>query len=107
MWAGIAAARLGARRIEGLVARYGLDTVTGALERLQDDGERAARRLLAALPHGTFSLSEEQDSGAVYHVEVRISADELVVDLRDNPDQDRVLRTSRATERRSRPSSCS
>ena len=89
MWAGIAAARLGARRIEGLVARYGLDTVTGALERLQDDGERAARRLLAALPHGTFSLSEEQDSGAVYHVEVRISADELVVDLRDNPDQDR------------------
>ncbi len=88
MWAGIAAARLGARRIDELVGRFGLDTFAEALERLHAHGEQVARRTLASLPHGTFSLSEEQDSGAVYHVEVRISAEELVVDLRDNPDQD-------------------
>jgi N-methylhydantoinase B len=88
MWAGIAAARLGARRIDELVSRFGLDTFAEALDRLHAHGEQVARRTLASLPHGTFSLSEEQDSGAVYHVEVRISSDELVVDLRDNPDQD-------------------
>ena len=88
MWAGIAAARLGARRIDELVGRFGLDTFVEALERLHAHGEQVARRTLASLPHGTFSLSEEQDSGAVYRVEVRISSEELVVDLRDNPDQD-------------------
>lgn len=88
MWAGIAAVRLGARRVLGLVERYGVDTFAAALERLLDHGEEVALRTLAALPHGSFSLSEEQDSGAVYRVQVRISPGELVVDLRDNPDQD-------------------
>jgi N-methylhydantoinase B len=48
-------------------------------------------RLLEAnsrLPHGTFELEEEQDSGAVYRVRVEVSDDAFVVDLRDNPDQD-------------------
>jgi N-methylhydantoinase B len=88
MWAGIAAVRLGARRILGVVERYGVDTFVDALARLLDEGERIALRTLESLPHGCFSLSEKQDSGAVYHVEVRISPDELLVDLRDNPDQD-------------------
>ena len=89
MWAGIAAVRLGARRIDELVGRYGVDTFVEALERLHDHGEQVARRTLASLPHGTFSLSEEQDSGAVYHVEVRdLVRASMVVDLRDNPDQD-------------------
>jgi N-methylhydantoinase B len=88
MWAGIAAVRLGARRITGLVDRHGVEVFVDALARLLDQGERVALRALESLPHGTFSLSEEQDSGAVYHVEVRISPGELLVDLRDNPDQD-------------------
>jgi N-methylhydantoinase B len=88
MWAGIAAVRLGARRIGGLVDRYRLDTFARAIERLLDHGEQVALRALAALPQGTYSLSEEQDSGAVYHVEVEISPDGMVVDLRHNPDQD-------------------
>lgn len=32
-------------------------------------GERVASAALAQLPHGRFTLEEEQDSGAVYHVE--------------------------------------
>jgi N-methylhydantoinase B len=88
LWAGIASVRLGARRIAELVARYGVDTFLAALERLHDQGEQAALRTLAELPHGTFSLSEEQDSGAVYHVTVELSAVSMVVDLRGNPDQD-------------------
>jgi len=88
MWAGIAAARVGERRILGLVAKYGLDTFVTALEHFMDYGEKVARWALRELPAGTFRLEEEQDSGAVYKVVVEITADDFVVDLRENPDQD-------------------
>jgi N-methylhydantoinase B len=89
MWAGIAAARVGERRILELVEKYGRQTFLAALGAFMDSGEEAARRAIADLPKGTFSLEEEQDSGVVYRVTVHITDDELVIDLRDNPDQDR------------------
>src|SRR5262249_60817660 len=89
MWAGIAAARVGDRRIAELVEKYGLETFRTALRVFMDHGEQVARRALAELPKGTFTLAEEQDSGTVYSVTFEISDDEFVVDLRDNPDQDR------------------
>jgi len=88
MWAGIAAARVGERRIVELVEKYGLETFTTALRVFMDHGERVARRALSDLPKGRFTLAEEQDSGTVYSVTFEISDDEFVVDLRDNPDQD-------------------
>jgi N-methylhydantoinase B len=88
MWAGIAAARVGERRILGLVAKYGRRTFREALAQFMAHGEKVARRALEDLPNGRFTLAEEQDSGAVYTVTVEISDDEFVVDLRDNPDQD-------------------
>jgi N-methylhydantoinase B len=88
MWAGIAAARVGERRIQDLVAKYGLETFATALRTFMEHGEQVALRALAELPKGRFSLAEEQDSGAVYTVTVEIGDEEFVVDLRDNPDQD-------------------
>jgi N-methylhydantoinase B len=88
MWAGIAAARVGERRLVELVEKYGLDTFVTALREFMEYGEQVALRALQGLPKGTFSLEEEQDSGAVYRVTVEISDDEFVVDLRENPDQD-------------------
>lgn len=88
MWAGIAAARVGERRITELVQKYGLDTFTTALSLFMDYGEQVARRALQGLPKGKFSLAEEQDSGVTYTATVEITDDEFVVDLRDNPDQD-------------------
>ena len=88
MWAGIAAVRVGERRIIGLVAKYGLETFMTALQTFMEYGELVARRALADLPKGRFSLEEEQDSGALYRVTVEISDDEFVVDLRENPAQD-------------------
>jgi len=88
MWAGIAAARVGERRILELVDKYGAETFTTALRVFMDYGEQVARRALAELPKGRFSLEEEQDSGAVYSVTFEIADDEFIVDLRDNPDQD-------------------
>src|SRR5581483_271616 len=88
MWAGIAAARVGERRLVELAEKYGRDTFTVALQTFMDYGEQVARRALRDLPKGTFSLSEEQDSGVLYSATVQITDDEFVVDLRDNPDQD-------------------
>jgi N-methylhydantoinase B len=87
MWAGISAARLGARRVAQLARRYGTETLSTALAGFMDYGERVAREALGRLPHGRFELAEMQDDGLVYRVVVEISADEFVVDLRDNPDQ--------------------
>ncbi len=89
LWAGIAAVRVGERRLLELVTKYGAATFGDALRVSFDRGEQAARRALAELPTGRFSLEEEQDSGAVYRVTLELGEDELVVDLRDNPDQDR------------------
>jgi N-methylhydantoinase B len=88
MWAGIAAARVGERRIVELVDRYGVETFQAALRSFMDYGEQVALRALAELPKGTFTLAEEQDSGVVYSVTFEMTDDEFVVDLRDNPDQD-------------------
>jgi N-methylhydantoinase B len=88
MWAGIAAARVGERRIVGLVRKYGLDTFRTALSVFMRYGEQVALRALGDLPKGTFSIQEEQDSGAIYSVTIDIRDEEFVVDLRDNPDQD-------------------
>ena len=88
MWAGVAAARVGERRIVELVDRYGLETFKAALRVFMDHGEQVARRALADLPKGTLTLHEEQDNGVVYSVTFEIRDDEFVVDLCDNPDQD-------------------
>ena len=88
MWAGVAAARVGERRIVGLVAKYGLDTFMKALQTFMDYGEQVARRALSERPKGRFGLEGGQDRGALYRVTVEIADDEFVVDLRDNPDQD-------------------
>ena len=63
MWAGIAAARVGERRLLELVERYGVETFLTALEQFMDFGEQVARRALEGLPKGTFTLEEPQDSG--------------------------------------------
>jgi N-methylhydantoinase B len=88
MWAGIAAVRIGARRLQELVAKYGRETFVAATEHFMDYGEQVSLAALRELPQGRFTLEEEQDSGSVYRATVEITDDAFVVDLRDNPDQD-------------------
>jgi N-methylhydantoinase B len=88
MWAGIAAARLGERRIAELVAKYGRETFLAALALFMDYGEQVSLRALERLPKGRFALAEEQDDGRIYNVELEIGDDSFLVDLCDNPDQD-------------------
>jgi N-methylhydantoinase B len=89
LWAQVAAVRLGERRILELVAKHGAATFLTAIEELLAHGERVMRRALAGLPKGRFALAEEQDDGTTYRVEVEITDEAFVVDLRDNPEQNR------------------
>lgn len=88
LWAGVAAVRVGDRRILEIVNKYGKDTFLYALEQYMDFGEQVSLNALKQLPKGVFSLEEEQDSGQIYKVTVEITETEFIVDLRGNPDQD-------------------
>jgi N-methylhydantoinase B len=88
LWAGIAAVRVGNRRILELAEKYGKDTFLTAMRTFMDYGEQVSLKGLKNLPKGEFTLAEEQDSGVVYKVTVKITDTEFIVDLRDNPDQD-------------------
>lgn len=88
VWAAIAAARIGARRTMELAQKFGTELFTASLAALLDEGEAIAKKALAALPKGTFKMTEEQDNGTFFNLAITISDDSFIVDLRDNPDQD-------------------
>lgn len=58
MYAGVAAARVGARRIESLIGKYGRDAVLAAMEDLLDYGERMTRLELLKLPEGVYTAED-------------------------------------------------
>jgi N-methylhydantoinase B len=88
LWAAIASVRIGAKRLEELALKYGVSTFEAAMVQFMNFGEQVSRAELAKLPHGTYSLLEEQDDGRFFNVSITVSANEFIVDLRDNPDQD-------------------
>jgi N-methylhydantoinase B len=89
LWAGIASIRVGERRVLELVNKYGKDVFLHAVKAYMDYGEQVTLAGLKQLPHGTFSLAEDQENGQVYKVTIEIRDDAFIVDLRDNPDQDK------------------
>jgi N-methylhydantoinase B len=89
LWAGVASVRVGERRILEIVNKYGKDVFLHAIEAYLDYGEQVTLAALQLLPKGKFSLVEPQDAGLDYKVTVEIRDDEFIVDLRDNPDQDK------------------
>lgn len=87
MWAGIAAARLGEKRLKEIAVKYGTETVLAAIRHYMDFGEQRTLAGIRNLPKGKFSMTEEQDSGLFYNVTIEITDDKFIVDLRDNPKQ--------------------
>ena len=90
LWAGIAALRAGAARLQELCGRYGAATVLEAIRQYLDYGEAISRHGLGQLPAGRFRAQDQLDDGRLIRVEVTVSPDEFIVDLRDNPPQDRA-----------------
>lgn len=87
LWAGVAAVRIGERRLQEILQRYGTDTFKAALVDFLTTGEQISRRALSRLPEGAYTLEEEQDDGSTYRVAVKVTPDQFQVDLRDNPAQ--------------------
>ena len=65
MNAQISSCRTGERRVQELVARYGLDAYHDAVEAILDHGERLARAGLARLPKGTWTAHDFLDDDGV------------------------------------------
>ena len=86
MHAGVATARVGARRIDEIVSRYGAESVTTAMEDLLDYGERMTKAELLKLPKGVFEAEDiVEDDGLgngpfTVRVKVTITDDKMVAD---------------------------
>ncbi|HCH31797.1 MAG TPA: methylhydantoinase [Oceanospirillaceae bacterium] len=87
VWAGIAAARIGVKRIVELVKKYDSSVFTESMDKCLRQGELVSLKALAKLPSGTFELAETQDDGSTYKVKIAISEQVFLVDLTDNPEQ--------------------
>ncbi|UCC87807.1 MAG: hydantoinase B/oxoprolinase family protein, partial [Anaerolineales bacterium] len=89
LWAGVASTRVGERRVIEIAKKYGKDVFLHAVEEYLDYGEQVTLAALKRLPKGVYSLVEPQDAGPDYTITIEITDDEFVIDLRDNPDQDK------------------
>ena len=87
LWSGIAAVRVGERRLLELAQKYGKATFQSAIEHFMEYGEQVSLSALQALPKGRFELAEEQDDGSTYKVAIEITDKTFTVDLTENPDQ--------------------
>src|SRR6202045_1461785 len=91
MEAQIAAARIGAERLSGLIERYGYERFTAACTAVMDYAERLMRQAIAALPDGDYAASAMIDGfldSADPHkrhlpivATVKVRGDEIEVDL--------------------------
>ena len=90
----IASARLGVRRFEELMDRYGKDTIISATRQLMDYTERVVRQRIAEIPDGEYRaegfLDDDGKNRGVrlpVKVCVRIIGDSIQVDLTGSADQ--------------------
>jgi N-methylhydantoinase B len=97
MEAQIAAARIGAERLGGLIERYGYDRFAAACTAVMDYSERLMRQAIAALPDGDYRASTMIDGfldspdPRKHHLPivatVRVRGEEIEVDLTGTADQ--------------------
>jgi N-methylhydantoinase B len=95
MWSGIAACRVGKRRLEELCQRFGPEVVVRAMTRILDEADARTRAELRSLPKGVFRAEEMIDDdgmgGGPFRVCVRveISDDRFVCDFTGSAPQTR------------------
>ena len=92
----IAANATGVRRLQALVGRHGLETVTGTMRELLDYTERRTRAEIAALPHGvyeaegTVDVDGYTDEPVQLKARIEITADGVAFDLTGSDPQRRA-----------------
>ena len=95
LWAAIAAARLGERRIKEIVSKYGPATVKQAIDRYMDYGEQLTLAGLRDLPKGRFEHEQEMDDGTKWKCAIEIRDTEFIVEAPDNPQNTTPFNISR------------
>ncbi len=89
----VAACRIGERRLQALVGRYGQERVFDAIHALWKRSEEHARRQLSQLRDGVYSaqmfLDDDGTNNDPVHIRVRveIAGDEMTVDLSESSPQ--------------------
>ncbi|WP_138380414.1 hydantoinase B/oxoprolinase family protein [Luteithermobacter gelatinilyticus] len=87
MHAGVAAARVGAKRILELMEKYGRDEVLTAMEELLDYGDRMTRVELQKLPNGVYEAEDVVEDDGLgngpfkIRVKVTITDDKMITDF--------------------------
>jgi N-methylhydantoinase B len=87
MYAQAASLRLGERRFQELLDKYGLDVVLGSIEALMDYGERMTVLELEKIPPGVYEAEDMIDDDGIgngpfpVRVKITISPTELVCDF--------------------------
>jgi N-methylhydantoinase B len=79
-WGGVAANRVGERRIVELFAKYGRDAVLEAKDQLLAYGETMIAKDLAALPKGVFTAEDWIDDDGVTSAPLRVQVKVTITD---------------------------
>jgi N-methylhydantoinase B len=103
MWAAIAAARVGERRVKELIGKHGAATFRDAAEAMLDYAERMTRREIARLPQGVFTAQDCIDDDGFHpdvplpiQVKVTVAGEEIAFDFSgSNPQVMGPFNTSR------------
>ena len=84
----IASCRLGARRFDGLLGKYGRSTVLAAISRIFDETEAKCRKVVSRLADGVYEAESFFDNDGVtpdervrIHAKVTVKAGAMTVDL--------------------------
>ena len=84
----IAACRLGIRRLDELLRKYGRDTVLGAVERIFEETETKCRNVVARLADGVYEAESFFDDDGVtpnervrIHAKVTVNSGSMTIDL--------------------------
>lgn len=90
----IAVVKLGLRRLEALVAKYGIAEIREAVTTFWDLSERAARKMVASIPDGEYRAESFLDNDGVefekpvpIRVLVKVAGDDMTIDFSGISDQ--------------------
>lgn len=91
----IAGCRVGVNRFEEVVARFGPETYSAAVEEMFDHGDRVIRDYFAKIPDGRYVGTGRLDSNGVtpgavpFEIALEVFGSEVCIDFTNVPDQQR------------------
>lgn len=91
----VAGCRVGVNRFQEVVARFGLDTYSAAIEEMFDHGDRVIRAYFEKIPDGRYVGTGRMDSDGVgsgpvpFEITLEVSGSDVTIDFSNVPEQQR------------------